>query len=395
MKMKLDKAYFKYSFYGFLTVAMSIIFYLLLDNMGFYIKSFSVGFGVTRRILSPFIIGASVAYLLSPGVRWLEKRLFNRIQFISKRSKLHRLLSILTMYIILISSITMLIVFVAPQIGNNISDIVRRVPEYITSSNELISKWTEEIETYSQIDVSEHVNTKINDVFRKMGDSLEGILNNLAVSILSITSGLLNFVLGLILSFYMLMDRESFKKGIEKILRVFLSDTAVEKVKVFGREVDDLFAKFIVGKSLDSFIIACLCFVGLKIMGIRYALLLSVIIGVTNMIPYFGPFIGAVPATIITFFDSPLKALWILIFILALQQFDGLILGPKILGDSVGVSPFWIIFSITVGGKLFGLIGMFLGVPVIAIIRLVINRAIDRQLERKNQNIEKRKKTAT
>ncbi|KAB3540982.1 AI-2E family transporter [Alkaliphilus pronyensis] len=395
MRIKLDNNYFKYSFYGFLTVAMSIIFYLLLNNVGFYLKSFSVGFAITRKILSPFIIGASIAYLLSPGVRWLEKKVFIKINFISKRKKLHRLLSILTMYIVLITSITLLAVFIAPQIGNNISDIITSVPEYITATDNLINKWSYEIEAFSQIDIATHINQKINEAFDNISQSLEVILNNVALSVISITSGLLNFVLGLILSFYMLMDRESFKQGFVKILRVMFSDVTVDKIKDFAREVDDLFAKFIVGKSLDSFIIACLCFIGLKIIGIRYALLLSVIIGVTNMIPYFGPFIGAVPAVIITFFDSPLNALWIIIFILALQQFDGLILGPKILGDSVGVSPFWIIFSIVVGGKLFGVIGMFLGVPVIAIIRLVVNRGIDRQLEKRNQRIEKRKASNT
>jgi len=124
--------------------------------------------------------------------------------------------------------------------------------------------------------------------------------------------------------------------------------------------------------------------VGLTILKIRYALLISVIVGVTNMIPYFGPFIGAVPAVIITFFDSPINALWVTIFIFVLQQFDGLILGPKILGDSVGLSPFWIIFSIVLGGGLYGVIGMFLGVPVIAIVITFTNRLIDWQLEKKS-----------
>ncbi len=391
MKFNLDKKYFKYSFYGFITVAMSIVFFQLLDNMGFYLASFSYFLSITRKILSPFIIGAFVAYLLSPGVRWFEKKFYGRFTFILKRKKLHRLLSVVTMYFILVSTITMLTVVVAPQIGNNISDIIRNVPEYVTSTNELMSNWVDELERISTYNVSQQINTKINSIFDNTAEALEGILNNIVFSILSITSGVINFVLALIISFYLLMDKESFKLGAQRILRIIFKEETVEKFKVFGREVDDLFAKFIVGKSLDSFIIGCICFVGLRIMGIRYALLISVIITVTNMIPYFGPLIGAVPATIITLFDNPVKALWLIIFIFALQQFDGLILGPKILGDSIGVSPFWIIFSITVGGKLFGLLGMFLGVPVIGVIRLVVNRFIDKQLELKNIRLEKSK----
>lgn len=389
MKIKLDSRYLKYSLYAFLTVALSIIFFQLLDNLGYYLINLKMLFLLIRRILSPFLIGAFVAYLLNPAVRWFEKKVYSRIGTISKRKRLHRLVSVITVYLILVSSITMLIIFVAPQIGNNISDIIKNVPDYVATTTELVNDWVEDLENFSNIDISQQIDVRIKSLFDNASIILEKSLNNIVYSIFTITSGVLNFVLGLIVSFYMLMDKESFKLGIQKVLRVILKDEKVDHIKIFGREVDDLFAKFIVGKSIDSFIIACICFIGLRFMGIRYTLLISVIIGVTNMIPYFGPFIGAVPAALITLFDSPIKAFWLIVFIFALQQFDGLILGPKILGDSVGVSPFWIILSIVVGGKLFGVLGMFLGVPVIAIIRLVVNRFIDKQLELKDNKLHK------
>ncbi|GAB6085647.1 AI-2E family transporter [Alkaliphilus crotonatoxidans] len=388
MKLKLDQRYFKYSLYAFFTVAMSIIFYLLLNNLGYYMVNARIFLQFIRRILSPFIIGSFVAYLLNPAVRWFEGEVYIKVASLKQRKRLLRLLSVVTVYLIMITSITMLIVVVAPQIGNNISDLIRSVPEYVTSTTNVINRMVEDIENFSSYNISAQIDSRIRLLFDDFTSILEKSLSNLFSSIYSITSGLLNVVLGLIISFYMLMDKESFKLGIEKLLRVVLKDETVERVKNFGREVDDLFAKFIVGKSLDSFIIGCLCFIGLSLMGLRYTLLISVIIMVTNMIPYFGPFIGAVPAVIITLFYSPINAFWLSIFIFALQQFDGLILGPKILGDSVGVSPFWIILAITVGGKLFGVLGMFLGVPVIAIIRLVINRFIDRQLERKKLRVQ-------
>ncbi|WP_244269525.1 AI-2E family transporter [Natronincola ferrireducens] len=383
MKIQWDKQYLKYALYGSFAIILSVIFYQILDNIASLLDSISDGFLWVRRMLSPFIIGAFIAYLLNPGVRWFEKKLYSRVVYISERKTLHRLISILTVYIILISFITMLIVFVAPQINNNIREILRRVPEYDRITRQWLSNWEKEIGVENLYDFAEHIEKNSKEIFDKTSQVLEYILNNIFVSVMTITSGVLNFLLALIISFYMLSDKEGFKVGGEKFLRAMMKDETVDRIKDFGREADDLFGKFIIGKSLDSFIIGVLCLIGLKIMNIRYGLLLSTIIGVTNMIPYFGPFIGAVPVAIITFFDSPVKALWVILFILGLQQFDGLILGPKILGNSVGLRPFWIIFAIVVGGKLAGVLGMFLGVPIFAIVRLLVMRFIDRQLERK------------
>ncbi|ABR50703.1 protein of unknown function UPF0118 [Alkaliphilus metalliredigens QYMF] len=385
MKIEWDKEYLKYSLYAFLTIAMAIMLYQILDNAGYFFENIFLRLGILKRILSPVIIGIFIAYLLNPGVRWFENYIYCRVEYIANKKKLLRVLSVVTMYLLVIGLIVTVIIFVAPQIGNNISDILRRMPEYINYSNDLINHWSEELDLRNLSNVTDQFENNVNDIFNRVSAILEYILENIIVSIMSITSGVLNFVLGIVISFYLLGDKESFKKGTERVLRATLADKTVNKMKDFGREADMIFSKFIIGKSLDSFIIAIMCLIGLQIMGIRYALLISVIIGITNMIPYFGPFIGAVPAVIITFFDSPVKAAWVLLFILGLQQFDGLILGPKILGDSVGLSPVWIIFSIIIGGGLFGLMGMFLGVPVIAIVRLLMNRLIDWRLEAKKQ----------
>ncbi|SES95264.1 Predicted PurR-regulated permease PerM [Natronincola peptidivorans] len=384
MKIQWDKQYLKYSLYASLTIILAIIFYQVLDNLKSIYSSFSGSFSWVRRILSPFIIGGFIAYILNPGVRWFEKNLYSHSKFVVGKYKFHRMISILTVYILLISFIAMLIVFVAPQISNNIREIVRRVPEYLNMTSDWLEYWSKDLGLESQYNIAEYIEQNVKDIFNRTSQILQYLLENFAVSVMNVTSGVLNFLLGLIISFYMLTDKESFKEASEKFLRAIMKDEKVDRIKDFGRDADELFSKFIIGKSLDSFIIGVICLIGLSIMNIRYALLLSAIIGITNMIPYFGPFIGGIPATIITFFDSPIKAIWVLIFILALQQFDGLILGPKILGDSVGLRPFWIIFAIVVGGKLAGVLGMFLGVPIFAIFRLLVVRFIDRQLEIKN-----------
>ncbi|MDR5659146.1 AI-2E family transporter [Serpentinicella sp. ANB-PHB4] len=381
MKIKWDKQYLKYSLYATLTVVLSIMFYQILENVGVLINLISDHFRLLRIILSPFIIGAFIAYLLNPGVRWLEKNVFLKINAIKSRRRLIRTLSILTIFVLAISMVVTLSFFVAPEISQNVGDLLRRVPEYFDLTSEFVSEKVQELEVENIKIIEQHIEQHIEGIFNTASGALEYVSRNLVGSLLTITTGIFNFVLALIISFYILSEKESFKIGAEKILFLFLKKEHLEKVKSFGREADELFAKFIVGKSLDSLIIGILCIVGLSLMNIRYALLLGVIVTITNMIPYFGPFIGGAPAVAITFFDSPMKALWVAIFILALQQFDGLYLGPKILGDSVGLSPLWVIFAIIIGGKLAGVLGMFLGVPVFAIIRLLIVRLIDRLIE--------------
>ncbi|ABW17819.1 AI-2E family transporter [Alkaliphilus oremlandii] len=390
MKIKLDRQYFKYSFYGFLTIGLSILFYLTLINLGnfsqwVYVQSSRIG-----KVLNSVIIGISIAYILNPGVRWFETNVYNKSKKIKSIKKLPRALSIISVYLFLFSLIAMVIIFVVPQIGGNIIEISRRVPEYLNATidfaDELIEKWAKDLPSTSNLNnVGEYIEANINTIFSNTKLVLDYIFNNLIMRVMNITSGILNFVMGIIISFYLLGDKESFKKGTERILRAVFSKKTVDRVVDLGREADTIFGKFVVGKFIDSFIIGVLCFIGLTILKIKYGLLISVIIGITNMIPYFGPFIGAVPAVLITLFDSPINAIWVMIFIFILQQFDGLYLGPKILGDSVGISPFWIIFSIVLGGGLYGVLGMFLGVPVVAIITTFSNRLIDWQLERKEE----------
>lgn len=394
MKIRLDKQYLKFSLYAFLTIALSIIFYLSLGNLGYFFTSISVHIRRIKKVLSPVFIAIFIAYLLNPGVRWFELHIFNRIGKIKSIKKLPRVLSIITVYLFLFTLITTVIVFIAPQIGSNIAEISRRVPEYISSTvriaNEWFDKWSVELNEANKIyNFTGHVEKNINEIFTKSSKFLDYIFNNIIMSIMNITSSIFNFILGIIISFYLLGGKESFKEGIERILLTMFSKKTVDRLKELGKEADTIFGRFIIGKFLDSLIIGIICFIGLTIIKIKYALLIGVIIGITNMIPYFGPFIGAVPAIIITFFDSPINALWVAIFILLLQQFDGLILGPKILGDSVGLSPFWIIFSIILGGGLYGVLGMFLGVPVVAIVVVFTNKLIDWQLERKDYKIDK------
>jgi len=388
LRIKWDRELLKYTFYASLTIMISIAFYHTVANLSLFVSTIGVAFRWIKKLISPFIIAAFIAYLLNPGVRWFETRVFSRIKGLEDKRRLKRNASILVMFLILGGLITTLVIIIAPEIVTNIRDIATRAPEYAVFVENTIRHWSEELMSlrFYNVNIYEFIEPyqkRLTDYFDQAGEILNMMVGMVVNQALVITSGLLNFSLGLVISVYALADKESFKKGFERFLRAFFSGERVEGIKQFGRDADHLFSKFIVGKSLDSLIIGILCYIGLNLMDVRYALLLSVFVGVTNMIPYFGPILGMIPAGILTLFDSPVKAFWVVIFLLALQQFDGLYLGPKILGSSVGMPPFWVIFAIVVGGKLFGFLGMFLGVPVFGVIRLLANRILDKLVAQK------------
>ncbi len=194
---------------------------------------------------------------------------------------------------------------------------------------------------------------------------------------LSIINWIVNIILAFVISCYLMSDRNALLHNIKKILYAIFDQTVAYKIIVTVKECNQLFSQFIIGKFIDSLIIGILCFILMSFLNLPYADLISLVVGITNMIPYFGPFIGAIPGTIILLIISPKQALIFVLLILALQQFDGAILGPRILGESVGLRPIWIIFAITVGGALGGVLGMFLGVPIVAVIIYLLGNLCD------------------
>ncbi|RQD70985.1 MAG: AI-2E family transporter [Tindallia sp. MSAO_Bac2] len=401
MRIKWDRQYLKYTFYASLTIVIAIVFYHVIDNLSVFADSIRITFKWLRKLLSPFIIAGFIAYLLNPGVRWFETRFYRRIFGKEKNAKMRRNISIFSVYLIFAGALTALIMIIAPQIIANVREIAKRAPEYVNFIESFIDRWSNElrsIQIYNVnidlYDFAEPIEENLDRYLDRAGEIMEISVALLINRAMAITSGFLNFVLGLVISVYALADKESFKNGTESTLRAFIRKDRVEKIKDFGREADYLFSRFIVGKSIDSLIIGILCYIGLIIMDVRYALLLSVFVGVANMIPYFGPIIGMIPAGLLTLIDSPIKAFWVVVFLLALQQFDGLYLGPKILGSSVGMPPFWVIFAIIIGGKLFGVLGMFLGVPVFSVIRLFFRKVFTFLIRQKEEEEQERQAIA-
>lgn len=355
-------------------VILSVIAFKLIDRIDL-VKSFVQ---YSMNLLIPIVWACVIAYLINPLMTKLEIRF-----------KLSRGLSILFTYIAFLGILFIFLTSVTPTIVESITEIVKEVPNYISQTETMINSHVEDFEALERF-ISEF-NISFEDLTQNSdGNTLQNMLNNIQQyafgiigAIFDFTSGIFKFIIGLVMSIYILKDKEKFADAIRKMGHAYFDKKRTEQFFKLMSEIDDVFSKYIIGKSIDSLIIGVICFIGMMMLDVRYGLLLSIIVAITNMIPYFGPFIGAVPAVLITIFYSPIQALWVLLFILALQQFDGYILGPKILGDSVGLSPFWIIIAILIGGGFFGVLGMLIAVPIMAVIRNLNQKYIEYRLSLK------------
>lgn len=368
----------------FLVLSGLLVFYFVLKDI-VVLKNVIVSLiGSIITILMPFIIGFSIAYLLSPAVVYIENKISRYIKILERRKRIKRLLAMLITYFVFVGFLVWFMIVVLPQFYQSIlrlfDQFAKGYSEYQEQIDEIasaldLSKYLD-LAALEQIDFSNINLSNISSVLTK-------IIPIIFSKAYTFTSSIFKFFIGIIISIYVIYDKEKFLEGSRKLLYVLIPEKHIEKVMIFLGESNQIFKSFFVGKTLDSIIIGFLCFIGLILMGNPYPIVISVIVGTTNMIPYFGPFLGAIPAVFITIIYSPTMALWLILFIFALQQFDGLILGPKILGDSTGIQPFWVLLAIIVGGALFGVLGMLLGVPTFSVIYTLSKRLINRKYDEK------------
>ncbi|EES49869.1 AI-2E family transporter [Clostridium botulinum] len=376
MKINWNEKYNTISMYSFIVVSAIIVFYLSIAEFGSLLGKIS---GVIV-IFQPFIIGFSIAYILNFILKFYEKKLNVYSKLKSKRG-----LGLVFTYITAMLLIGLFIQFVLPQLIQSIIGLVNDVPKFINESTKFINK------LMLDLNISEEYLPLINNNFNEFINYIIKIATNLLPVlggfVTKIASSIWNIVLGVIISIYLLIDKEKFCAMSKKVTYAIFYKNAAEKIIEITHRSNDTFGKFLMGKILDSFIIGILTFVILTIFRMPYAILISVIIGITNIIPFFGPFIGAIPSFIIILFVAPVKALWFLVIILVIQQIDGNIIGPKILGDSIGISAFWILFSILFAGKFLGLIGMIIGVPLFAVVYSIIKEIVEANLKKKGLKI--------
>lgn len=377
-----NSQYFTICIYGVVMVIVSaIIFKCIID-----IDKTKAWLGQVFNILSPFVFGALLAYVLNPMVH-----LFYRfIGSIASRAKwklkhsVHTVLAILITYLIVFGFIVLTLLFVFPEITKNLIDFVNYLPTAYNIFLDLLEQLQEQFPNIDIASITKPLSDTIPDLITTLRDFATNMVPALYTISMSIAGWIVNVLISVIVSVYMLYDKRRLMRGAWKIIYAFLPKKHIPACQEILAECNRLFSSFVVGKFIDSTIIGILCFILMTILRLDYVPLISIIVGVTNMIPYFGPFIGAIPGILIMLFINPVHALAFGIMILCLQQFDGLILGPKILGDSTGMKPLWIIFAITVGGKLAGVIGMFLGVPVVAIISYLFDLYLEYRLKKKH-----------
>ena len=336
-------------------VCVGIAFYLFLSNFDeVRLRLNSLG-----KVIQPFVAGFALAYLLNIPASYLEKNFFTRFKF-------RRMLSILTSYLLAVLLLAVLLSSVVPQVVQSVVDLVNNSEGYINNLN-ATALWLSDRFGLDQQEL-EPLLISYQDLLRQAASLITAALPQLLDFGMAVGNGLVTALTAVISSVYMLTSKQALIGQLRRVTYALLSRDKADRVLRISRQANEVFSGFIAGKIIDSAIIGVLCFAGMTIFRMQYALLISVVVGVTNVIPFFGPFIGAIPSIMILLIVDPWDALYFGIFVLALQQFDGNILGPKILGDSTGLSPIWVLVAIIVGGGLFGFAGMLLGVPTFAVL---------------------------
>lgn len=371
----------------FLVIAASLLFYFALLRL----KNLSGVFSEVFEVLKPVIYGCAIAYLLNPIVKNVDKYLIpvleKRIKSKENAAKISRSVGILSALVILVVVIMTLCNLLIPELYVSIRNLVFTLPGQL---NEMVQKINDikvdDTTTSTLIKTAIEEGTDMlqnwlrTDLLKRVND----IMSNFTVGVINIVSEVCNAIIGVIVSVYILFSKETFSRQCKKGVYALLSPRHANIVLHLTTKSNEIFGGFIIGKIIDSAIIGVLCFIGLSILNMPYVMLVSVIVGVTNVIPFFGPYIGAVPSAILIMLSDPVKGIYFVLFILLLQQFDGNILGPKILGNSTGLSAFWVIVSILLGGGLFGFVGMIMGVPTFAVLYYIMQMLLSTRLEHKN-----------
>lgn len=329
-------------------------------------------------VVAPFIVGFFISYIIKPMVRFFEK-ILDKIKK-GKLIKLKMIIGVILSYIIVVGAITILIVYIFPQLKASAADLSQAVKNGYSYLTNHLDEFNEMIPFINLGTIMEYIKNNLLDNIVKNSSTIVPYVYQLSSSFFGI---IYNTFMGLVISIYMVIDGKSLAQACQRIVYALCPKGKGDTVWKTIRECNHIFNGFLFGKMIDSLIIGILCFIIMNVLHLPYSLLMSLIVGITNMIPYFGPIIGAIPGVLMYLFIDPKLSLIFAIMILVLQQFDGLYLGPKILGDLTGIKPLWVIFGVTVGGAYFGALGMFLGVPTVAVIMYLVNLFLDKKLQKK------------
>ncbi len=415
MKINWNKKYTTIAIYSLIVLAVGVLFVVFV----FKFDSISNGFSWVGAVIAPVLCGVVIAYILNPLMMLLENKLFGKLKSgvppektvlpqkfhkesaaispekvaayekkrASRRKSLARVLSLVLTYAILFAILAGIAIAVVPSVAGSLVDLAEKLPDYLKQAEAFLNDFFKDNPQIAKILFKEF--TDISNALQKFVSNLDpNIINNVGSSVwnflLSLITGLKNVLLGLIIAIYLLFSKERLLAQSKKILFAFIKNERCERLFTGLNKCNNIFKKYIISNLLDAMIVFVFMVIGMFAMGMPYQMLISAICAVTNLIPFFGPFIGAIPSGILILLVDPSKVIWFALFVLILQQCDGNIIKPHLFGETMGLPAIWVLVSIIVGGGLFGIPGMLLGAPVFAVIYLLFAEFVSGKLRKKN-----------
>ena len=391
MKLKIDKELIKKYGYFLVGVLILLLIYKILDNFGIIASTFTKTIREIFVILKPIIFGGVLAYFLFRPMRSIEKFIFKIFPKSQNQSRIVRMVAIVIIYIITIVLIVLFFYATIPSVTSSLKGLVNQMPENLAiidhflgnsllqggATQDIISglKYTfDGFKSFTPQDI-------MNQIAAYLGTNPES-LSDIGSVALVFVKGTVEFIVSFFIVFfiglYLMLDAERIIEQIDRFAKAIMNKTLYNGTHWAGIMIDDVFYKYFTGKILISILVGFLYYLGLLVIGVDYAPLFAVILGVANMIPYFGPIIGGTTSVLITLIDDPIKALWVGIWVIVLFQLEGNVIAPNVLGKIVKLNPFWILVSVVIGGSLFGILGMFIAIPVFAIIKVFLEEALTR-----------------
>ncbi len=372
----LEKAYKNY----LILITYAILLYLGIKNIGAVLAFLSN----VIKILMPFILGVLFAYVLNILMSFFERKMLYKLDNSKKHflRKTKRPLAILLTFLTVILFFTGIMNFVVPQLSQNIATLARKIPDYIKSVEYYINDKIDALNLRG--DFWNTVNQNWNEIINKTSQFISKAVTGIFILTVGLTNTIIDFFLSLIITIYILSAKEKLIRIIKKLIYAFLPERTSARILDIGSQANKTFQGFIAGQLTEALILGVLVFIGMLIFRFPYALLCSTIIAVTAIIPIFGAWIGIVLSAFIVFMAEPSKTLWFILFIIILQQIEGNLIYPRVVGSSIGLDGLWVLFGLVVGGSLFGIVGMLLGIPAFAVLYAIIRRVTNRRLKEKN-----------
>lgn len=341
----------------------------------------SVGnvFGTTMGILKPFLIAICIAFVLNIPMKFYEDKVLSH--FIKKRKTARALALILTI-VSIIALFVGLVLFIIPQLVDSGSTLVKNIPDYIKSLEDFMAEYMTSTDLFDNL--WDQILAMGENLLKIVGQITGGLAMQVVNITLGVTSTIINFFMGFLIAIYILLSKEKLSLQSKKLLYAYSDVNKANKVMRIARISHEKFSKFITGQCIEAVILGGLCFVGMTIFSMPYALLVSTIIGITALVPIFGALIGTIPSAFIIFMVDPMTAVWFVVLIVVIQQIEGNLIYPMVVGNSIGLSAIWVLLAITVGSSTFGILGMLIGIPLFGVAYTIISTITNNKLKEKN-----------